>query len=121
MTVPFSKKIQQEAWERQKQKCASCGLQAKALGNLGASQHLFGEGVQAHHVVPHKMFTQKTPAFNGPNIEQNCVILCRACHMNSHQGARWGDVSIYADISEPITLKKIAAIAKLYPYYSGRR
>jgi len=55
----------------------------------------------------------------GPLTPDNCVILCRACHLSAHQGGRFADVSIYDDLKSLTMPAKIARIAALYPHYRG--
>jgi len=109
--VNFPSGIQAQALGRQKHKCAMCGGAIAGLGNQGRAQHKFGEGVQAHHVIPHSM--------GGPISVDNCVVICYACHMSAHQGGRWRDLSIYADVAALPLPQKIAKIAALYPHYNG--
>jgi hypothetical protein len=101
----FSRDTKREALERQTFRCASCGRPIVAIEDTEQT------GAAGHHVIPHKM--------GGPITVDNCVVICRACHLNSHQGGRWGDVSIYEDITNPPTPRMIAKIAALYPYYRG--
>src|SRR5437660_2642494 len=49
--APFPKPVQKEALERQRRRCASCRTIITGLGRSGAQQHVFGEGVEAHHVI----------------------------------------------------------------------
>jgi len=109
--VNFPAPIQNGALERQKNKCASCGVKISGLGKSGAGEHEFEEGVHAHHVIPHKL--------GGPITQDNCVILCVSCHRSAHQGSRWADVSIYEDLKKLPMPLKIARIAALYPHYWG--
>jgi HNH endonuclease len=109
--APFPKPVQKEALERQRRRCASCRTIITGLGRSGAQQHVFGEGVEAHHVIPHKL--------GGPLTPENCVIICRACHLSAHQGGRFADVSIYNDLKNLTMPAKIARIAALYPHYRG--
>jgi hypothetical protein len=107
----FSRPVQRQALERQKFRCASCKVSIAAIGEAGVDQHRFGEGAQAHHVIPHKE--------DGPLWVSNCVVICRSCHYSAHQGGRWGDVSIYADLKGLAIAQKIARISALYPHYNG--
>jgi hypothetical protein len=107
----FPTSIQKQALVRQKFHCGSCGTRISAVGEAGQAIHKFGERAEGHHVIPHKM--------GGPITVANCVVLCRACHLNAHQGGRWADVSIYADVASGPMPDRIAKIAKLYPHYSG--
>lgn len=107
----FPPHIQRQALQRQRHRCASCGTPVTAIGQGGVERHRFGEGAQAHHVVPHKM--------GGPLTLNNCVVVCRSCHYSAHQGGLWRDISIYADIDRPPTDAQIARIAALYPHYGG--
>jgi hypothetical protein len=109
--APFSRPVQEAALGRQKNRCASCGTAVAGLGRSGAELHRFGEGVEAHHVIPHKL--------GGPLTVDNCVIVCRACHISAHQGGRFADVSIYNDLNNLTMSAKIARIAALYPHYRG--
>jgi hypothetical protein len=109
--APFPKPVQKKALERQRGRCASCRTTIAGLGCSGAQQHVFGEGAEAHHVIPHKL--------GGPLTPENCVIICRACHLSAHQGGRFGDVSIYDDLKKLTMPAKIARIAALYPHYRG--
>ena len=107
----FPPGIQRQALQRQSYRCASCGTPIAAIGQAGSDRHRFGEGAHAHHVIPHKM--------GGPLTSSNCVVICRTCHYSAHQGGRWGDTSIYADLDNLPMDQKIATIAVLYPHYSG--
>jgi hypothetical protein len=107
----FSADTQRQALKRQKSRCASCGEKITEIGEAGQMDHKFGERAEGHHVIPHKM--------GGPITVENCVVLCRACHLSAHQGGRWRDVSIYSDIAHLTMAKKIAKIAALYPHYRG--
>jgi hypothetical protein len=107
----FPAPVQRSALSRQKHRCASCGTRVSEIGQAGRSTHLFGEGAEGHHVIPHKM--------GGPITVENCVVLCRACHGNAHQGGRWRDAAIYDDLKNLSMPLKIAKIAALYPHYSG--
>ena len=109
--APFPRPVQHQALERQKGRCASCRTTITELGHAGAHQHMFSEGVEAHHVIPHKL--------GGPLSPKNCVILCRACHLSAHQGGRFADVSIYNDLKNLTMPAKIARVASLYPHYRG--
>lgn len=110
MTVVFTTGMQQSALARQDFRCASCGTPVWGLGHSAREFHEFGEQAEAHHLIPHKK--------RGPNIVANCVIVCRSCHINAHQGGLWRDVSIYDDLKMPMS-EKIATVAKEYPYYGG--
>jgi HNH endonuclease len=107
----FPPSIQVLALGRQRHRCASCGTKIASIGRAGQATHKFGEGAEGHHVIPHKM--------GGPITVENCVVLCRACHLNAHQGGRWRDISIYADVAALPMAQKIATIAKEYPHYRG--
>jgi 5-methylcytosine-specific restriction endonuclease McrA len=74
------------ALARQKYHCAACGARIHSLGELGRTDHRFGEAAHAHHVLHVK--------FGGDNSLQNCVIVCQACHYNAHEGGnfRYGTV-----------------------------
>ena len=109
--LPFPRPVQEAALSRQKGRCASCGSRISGLGRSGTEQHRFGESVEAHHVIPHKL--------GGPLTFENCVIICRACHLSAHQGGRFADVSIYNDLKNLPMPAKVARIAVLYPHYKG--
>lgn len=111
ITKNFPAPTQKSALSRQNYRCASCGTPVSAIGQAGRSTHLFGEGAEWHHVIPHKM--------GGPITVENCVVLCRACHINAHQGGRWRDASIYDDLKQLSMALGIAKVATLYSYYSG--
>jgi hypothetical protein len=53
--APFPKPVQKKALDRQRGRCASCLTPITKLGRSGAEQHDFGEGVEAHHVIPHNL------------------------------------------------------------------
>jgi 5-methylcytosine-specific restriction endonuclease McrA len=114
MSIPHSRfppNVQRKALARQKGVCASCKEAIKDIGEAGQREHQFGERAEGHHLIPHKM--------GGPISIENCVVLCRACHINAHQGGYWGDISIYHDIVHLPMDKRIAKIARLYPHYYG--
>jgi hypothetical protein len=116
LTLPhsnFPRSIQREALKRQKSVCASCGERITDIGESGQGQHAFGERAEGHHLIPHRA------PMNGPITLENCVVLCRACHMNAHQGGYWRDTSIYTDILPLPMAERIARIADLYPHYNG--
>src|SRR5688500_13847572 len=96
----FPAPIQRLALGRQEFHCASCGYLITAIGEAGRANHEFGERAEGHHVIPNKM--------GGPITVDNCVVLCRACHLNAHQGGRWADISIYEDLAELQMSHKIA-------------
>jgi hypothetical protein len=106
----FPKLIRKLALVRQKFRCASCGTPMTGIGESGSGSHRFGERAEGHHLIPHKG--------GGPISIDNCVVLCRTCHYSAHQGGRWRDVSIYADLTNLSMSAKIAGIAALYPHYS---
>jgi 5-methylcytosine-specific restriction endonuclease McrA len=105
----FPAAMQKAALVRQNFRCASCGEHVAGIGNQGADVHVFGEGAEGHHVIPHKL--------GGPISIANCVILCRSCHMSAHQGGRYADVSIYKDLWRYSMANKIEMVARLYPHY----
>jgi hypothetical protein len=107
----FPAQIQKQALVRQKLWCASCDSRITAVGEAGQAEHEFGERAEGHHVIPHKM--------HGPISVENCVIVCRSCHLNAHQGGRWRDVSIYRDVAKLPMCEKIAKVAVLYPHFNG--
>jgi hypothetical protein len=78
------------ALDRQKELCASCGTRIGAFGERERHSHRFGEAAEGHHVIPHEI--------GGPVTLENCVVLCRSCHLNAHRGGQWGDVGIYDDL-----------------------
>ena|ERR1700722_8131853 len=108
--VPFPKGVQKQALARQRFRCASCKEPILDIGEGFKSGHRYGEGAEAHHVIPNKM--------GGPISVENCVVICRSCHMNAHQGSRWRDTSIYSDLRGSM-IEKIRKIASLYPHYNG--
>jgi len=114
MNKPFSAAIQQQALRRQGGTCASCATPIGGIGNSASDSHKYGEGAQGHHMIP------QAPPLNGPHEVENCVVLCRSCHISAHQGGRWRDTSIYSDILGLPMAAKIKKIAKLYPHYNGR-
>lgn len=107
----FSPAVQRQALDRQKGRCASCRTRIFEIGRAGQAEHTFGEGAEGHHVIPHKL--------GGPLSVENCVVLCRSCHLNAHQGGRWRDASIYEDLTSLPMYLKIERVAALYPHYSG--
>jgi 5-methylcytosine-specific restriction endonuclease McrA len=107
----FPRPVQKQALKRQKGVCASCEAKIADVGEGGQASHPFGERAEGHHLIPNKM--------GGPISVENCVVLCRACHMSAHQGGYWADVSIYHDIKDLPMNERIAKIAKVYPHYSG--
>ena len=107
----FPTAVQYAALRRQKHLCASCGCRIYDIGERRQADHRFGERAEAHHVIPHSMA--------GPLTVENCVVICRACHLNAHQGGRWSDLSIYADIAKLPLNEKISRIASKYPHYHG--
>ncbi|MBI1178937.1 MAG: hypothetical protein GC201_00160 [Alphaproteobacteria bacterium] len=109
--TPFPAYVQKLALARQKFRCASCGTRILGIGKSGAQGHTFGEGAEGHHVIPHKM--------GGPITLENCVVLCRSCHLSAHQGGLWADTCIYRDVVSLPMPQQIARIAALYPHYSG--
>jgi hypothetical protein len=108
--VPFPAGIQNQALARQKFRCASCGTSILVIGEGFRDGHLYGERAEGHHVIPHKM--------GGPITLENCVVICRSCHMNAHQGSRWRSISIYRDLRGSMA-EKIKQVADLYPHYRG--
>ncbi|WP_270935693.1 HNH endonuclease [Falsiroseomonas oryzae] len=109
----FPPHIQRQALARQKDVCACCGVRIHAIGEAGVDRHPFGERAEGHHVIPHRS------PMNGPISVENCVVICRACHLSVHQGGHWRDVSIYNDILHLPMPRRIARIAALYPHYRG--
>jgi len=124
----FLESTKREALRRQRFVCGACLESITDIGEKGAAQHRFGEGAQAHHVYPDNA--------GGPPTLQNCIILCRACHLNAHQGGGWtrikvpggktksislcADISIYDDLKDLPMNERIAKIAALYPHYECR-
>jgi HNH endonuclease len=109
--VNFPPAIKKQALARQKFHCASCRAMIADVGEGAREDNPFGERAEAHHLIPHKM--------GGPPTTANCVVLCRSCHYSAHQGGRWRDISIYADMARLPMNAKIAKIAALYPHYNG--
>ena len=107
----FPAHIQKLALARQKSRCASCGFAIHAIGYAGQANHDAREWAEGHHVIPNKM--------GGPITAENCVVLCRACHLNAHQGGLWRDISIYSDLAGLTMPDKIARVAEGYPHYRG--
>jgi hypothetical protein len=107
----FPAVIQKLALARQKFRCGSCETLITDVGEAGISTHAFGERAEGHHIIPHKM--------GGPISLENCVVLCRSCHIGAHQGGRWQDISIYDDLKRLDMTDKIAKVAALYPHYRG--
>lgn len=103
--------VQQAALGRQKHLCASCGCRIHDIGEHRKIDHHFGERAEAHHIIPHSI--------GGPLTVENCVVICRACHLNVHQGGRWSDNSIYGDLAKLSLNEKIRRMASHYPYYKG--
>lgn len=110
---PFPASVQWLALGRQNFKCGSCGTMIHTPGKTGQSGHAFGESAEAHHIVPHSLG-------GGTNLE-NCVVLCRACHMSAHAGGAWADLSIYKDLKGLSVSAMTEKIAGQYPYYNGGR
>jgi hypothetical protein len=108
--VSFPPSIQNQALARQRFRCAACGTSIIAIGQAGQAAHPFGEPAEGHHVIPHKM--------GGPISVENCVVICRSCHLSAHQGGQWRDISIYADLARLAMHNKIRKIAKLYRHYT---
>jgi hypothetical protein len=90
--MEFSRATQERALRRQKNRCGMCGETITALGTAGCAGHRFGELANAHHI--------KHAKEGGSNDESNCVILCRACHINVHEGGRWRSREIEASPSD---------------------
>lgn len=111
MTKPFSRSIQKQALIRQDNFCASCGTAITALGNKGQADHEYGEAVQAHHVLPYKS--------GGPNIVDNCVILCFACHINAHAGGDFRNIDMYDDLDRMEVSEKMRILSNEYPHFNG--
>jgi len=110
---PFSDETKKKALERQGKLCASCGLKIVGLGGSAQSDHQFGEWSEGHHMVPAKA--------GGSNDLENCVMLCRSCHVSAHAGGSWSDISMYRDLRTVSMSTKIDRISKLYPFYSKKR
>jgi hypothetical protein len=107
----FPATIQQKALARQKYKCASCETPISDIGERGRETHRFGERVEGHHVIPHKL--------GGPISCENCVVLCRSCHYSAHQAGHWRDASIYDDLKLLPMQGRIKKVADMYPSYEG--
>ncbi|WP_207458551.1 hypothetical protein [Azospirillum sp. SYSU D00513] len=75
------------------------------------ANHRFGERVEGHHVIPHKMEDSITV--------ESCVVIRRSCHISVQQGGAWRDVSIYEDIETLPMPTRIMRIPALYPFYRG--
>lgn len=110
---PFSDATKRRALERQGSLCASCGTKIDAPGVAGQAKHKFGEWSEGHHLIPAKA--------GGGNDTENCVVLCRACHMSAHAGGAWSDISMYRDLRNFSMSAKINRISRLYPFYSTAR
>jgi hypothetical protein len=108
---PFPRHVQVTAWARQKSRCVMCGTHLVTIGAAGQAGHRFGERTEGLHVIPHQM--------GGPATVENCVVLCRSCHLSAHQGGRWRDVSIYSDLAGLPMPEKIARLASEYSYCRG--
>ena len=82
----FTTATQLFALHRQKFCCALCRTFITQLGEMGRSQHKYGEIAHAHHVLHAK--------YGGTNAVDNCVILCQSCHYSIHEGGnyRYGTV-----------------------------
>lgn len=111
MTVAFGEGMQRCALVRQRFRCASCGAIIWGLGHSASDFHKYGEHAEGHHVIPH--------LDGGPNIVENCVVVCRSCHINAHQGAKWGDISMYEALRQLPIGERIKTVAAEYPYYTG--
>jgi hypothetical protein len=117
--IKFSDRVKREALKRQKFGCALCGERIDEPGEKGAVNHKYGERSEGHHVVPNKV--------GGPATEENCVVLCRACHSNVHLGGRTQNVEIYADFgltekTRKATPQQITKVGKeFYKNYNGSR
>lgn len=76
--LEFTRATKEAALDRQDNRCASCAAWINRLGGDGLGWVIFGEWVQAHHVVP---------AISGGDASlANCVIICKACHYSAHGG-----------------------------------
>src|ERR1700736_1419849 len=80
----FLPSVKREALRRQKYLCASCCTVIWKIGDEGRDKHIYGEGAEGHHVIP--------DLDGGPPTVENCVIICRACHLNAHQAGRWSNI-----------------------------
>jgi HNH endonuclease len=107
----FSRTTMQEAFARQGGYCASCGIRIWKMGREGAMWHKFGESAEAHHVRP--------VLAGGTAHVENCVVVCRACHISAHQGGAWADISIYrkAEIEGNPVYASTEEITAEYPFY----
>jgi HNH endonuclease len=115
MTQPFSRAIQMKALARQQYLCASCRERIPIYGEAARASNWFGERAEGHHVIPH------APPLSGPNTVENCVVICRACHLNAHQGGRWSDTTIYEDVKQLSVDERIRKIALEYCHYKGQK
>lgn len=96
----FPRAIQELALVRQQNLCASCGVTIFRIGEAGRLNHKFGEGAQAHHV--------KHVKFGGMGELSNCVILCRSCHYNAHEGGNYRSGTVIGKTTD-------------FPFYNGKR
>ncbi len=105
---PFPRSTQLRALARQGGLCVSCGTRIVTPGQAGAVDHRFGESAEGHHMVPHSM--------GGSLTLDNCVVVCRACHLNAHQGGRFRDLDIYDDLTSLSLPDRIRKLKRLYPF-----
>ena len=96
----FSLKTKNDALNRQENQCGSCGTPIYGLGYLGIEKHFYGEASEAHHMIHAQC--------NGSNDLSNCVILCKICHYNVHQGGNFRNHEKY-----------LMSSAKDYPHFFG--
>jgi len=96
----FAEGVKQQAWQRQKMKCALCGETIHQLGKVGSDTHKFGEHAEAHHMKHVKQ--------GGTRDIENCVVLCYSCHLNVHEGGRFRNRDEYLITTEID-----------YPYFNG--
>jgi 5-methylcytosine-specific restriction endonuclease McrA len=88
----FSRRTQQAALKRQKNRCASCGTPISALGEAGRAEHQYGESAQAHHVRHIKA--------GGTESVENCVVLCWSCHYCAHEGGNYRRGTVIGEESD---------------------
>lgn len=103
----FSRRVQQLALARQKQRCALCGTPISSLGDAGKADHQYGEGARAHH--------RRHIKLGGLASVDNCVIICESCHYSVHEGGNYRlgtvvgeeeDYPTFMDSSRPDPLPK---------------
>jgi 5-methylcytosine-specific restriction endonuclease McrA len=88
----FTRTTKDQAFLRQKGRCAMCG------GYLPKLYDWYGEGSAAHHI--------RRVADGGSRHLDNCVILCETCHLQAHD---WGKFR-----------RPIEILRKEFRYLTGR-